>query len=178
VDDANNVYVLNCHYDNSDDTLWVYRPDGQWAARRELQDLGIRAPVGLCVSRHDPSRLYLASSENRPDADSVRLYVLATEDLSPRPRPTIEIYNMGHITDIAEDPISGDVCIVGFQITRIPPDSQFQGITLMSQPPFYEPRIAILHFDDPGPVEATYPIEAAITRGMALPLSVVCAEGE
>jgi hypothetical protein len=173
VDQAGNVYVLNCHRDNSSDILWVYGSDGQLARRCELQDIGISAPTGLCISS-DASKLYLASCENRPDANSVKLYVLSSQDLSLS--HTIEIRNMGHITDIAEDPVTGTICVVGFQMPAIPSESQIQDAdTILRQTPFYKPRVATVRCGDDGPIEAARPTGDATINDMALPLSVTWA---
>jgi len=174
VDRAGNVYVLNCCRDNSSDILWVYGNDGQLARPPcELQVLQIQitAPTGLCVSS-DASRVYLASCENPPDANSVKLYVLPSQDLS-RPHE-IEIRDMGHITDIAEDPVTGTICVVGFIMLSIPSESDIQDAErILSQPPFYRPRVVTIRPGDDGPVDAAYPTDAAATIDMALPLSII-----
>jgi len=171
VDPAGNVYVLNCHYLNSSDLLWVYGCDGLPTARRELQEIGISAPVGLCVSSRDPSKLHIASSQNPPDGNSVKLYVLSTGDLSLI--RTIQVHNMGHITDIAETPVTGTICVVGFIMPTIPTQSQIQDAGILSREPFYQPRLAMIPFGEDGPVEAMCPTDAPITNDMALPLSVI-----
>jgi hypothetical protein len=171
VDPDGRVYVLNCHYLNRGDTLWVYDPNGQLACRRELEDLGITAPTGLCVSWHDPARLYVASAENSTDAASVKLYVLSARDLSPL--PAIEIHNMGHITDIADDPATGTVCAVGFLIPRIPSVTELQAVDFLQRETFYLPRCAVIPYDNSGPVEANCPTDASGGSDLALPLSVI-----
>ncbi len=171
VDGHGNVYVLNCHYRNSSDVLWVYLSNGQLLARRELQDLGISAPVGLCVSSHDPSKLYLASAVNRPDANTVNLYVLSTKDLSRLPE--IEIHNMGHITDIAEDSATGMVGVVGFQMPVIPSALAMQDVAILNREPFYQPRFVAIPDNSSGPVEAVRPVGTVANSDMALPLSII-----
>lgn len=175
VDDTGNVYVLNCHYLNSSDILWTYRPDGQLVARQELQDLDVNAPAGLCVSSHDPSKLYIASSQNPPDASTVKLYVLSSQDLSLS--KTIDVRNMGHITDIAEDPATGTLCVVGFHMPVIPSQTQLQNVSILSQRPFYQARFAVIPADGSGPVQAVCPSDVSTANDMALPLSVICIEG-
>ena len=54
---------------------------------------------------------------------------------------------MGHITDIAEDPADGTVCLVGFQMPVIPSESQIQNEGILSQRPFYQARFAVIPAD-------------------------------
>jgi hypothetical protein len=176
VDRDGNVYVLNCHYRNRSDILWVYRPDGSCLPRCELQRLGISAPVGLCVSAYDGTRLYLASAENPPDANHVKVYVVSTVSWSLSLLSTIEVRGMGHVTDIAEDPATGMICVVGFQMPAIPPESRFQNSSILSLQPFYEPRLALVPFGAAGPVDAICPTDVSTDNHMALPLSVIWAE--
>ena len=144
----------------------------QLVARQELQQIGISAPTGLCVSSHDPSKLYLASSQNEPNANSVKLYVLSSQDLSLS--QTIEIHNMGHITDIAEGPATGTICVVGFIMPEIPSESQLQDVvTSRKMEPFYKARLASIAQDNPGPVDAICPADASGSSDMALPLSII-----
>ncbi len=181
VDDACNVYVLNCHHGNSSDILWVYGSDGKLVSRTELQKLGISAPIGLRVSSHEPSKLYLASSENEPNAESVKLYVLSSAD--PNVLQTIEIPDMGHITDIADDPATLTICVAGFIMQTIPSEPQIQKMTdlgqgsfftILREKPFYEPRVAIIPFGPDGPVKVIYPADASGASELRLPLSVIC----
>jgi hypothetical protein len=134
----------------------------------------VSAPVGLCVSRYDPSNstLYVASAENPPDAESTKVYVLSATSLNVVRSVTIR--HMGHITDMAEDPDSGLLGVVGFQMLRIPSEPEFQGTTLLEQAPFYEARFARIPYDSNGPVEAVCPAGASGNGEiMTLPLSIV-----
>ncbi len=171
VDPSGNLYVLNCHHLNHSDLLWVYDDDGQLVGRRELQNLGINAPLGLRVSSYDPSKLYLASAENPPDANSVTLYILSSRSLDLV--QIVEIHGMGHITDIAENPATGTICVVGFQMQVIPSESQIQDPVILHQPPFYQPRLAAFLPGDDGPVNAMCPTDIWPPSDMALPLSVI-----
>jgi hypothetical protein len=173
VDPSGNLYVLNCHHLNQSDLLWVYTAGGQHTEPCELQSLGISAPTGLCLSSYDPSKLYLASSENPPDADSTRLYVLSSQGLNLL--RTVGVRNMGHVTDIAEDPATGAICVVGFRMPTIPSESEIQDIAILHQLPFYQPRLAMISPGDNGPVEAVCPTGLLSPSDMALPLSVICA---
>jgi len=163
VDDNGSVYVVNNGYTNGSDILWVYDSNG--AVRKcGLQTFGIYGPVGLCCSSYDNSRLYLASSMVEPDATSASLYVLSTADLTLV--QTITINNMGHITDIAEDPITGTLWVAGFTMpqymTYLPAD-------LSQMPQFYHPYLAAVPYGGSGPVQAEHLSDAA---DLALPLSI------
>ncbi|MBW8039686.1 MAG: hypothetical protein FVQ85_06765 [Planctomycetes bacterium] len=51
---------------------------------------------------------------DEPDAKSATLYALSTVDLTL----VHSINNMGHITDITEDPITGSVWVTGFTMPQ------------------------------------------------------------
>jgi predicted outer membrane repeat protein len=163
LDDSGNVYVINSGYSNSSDVLWVYDSDGD-VNKCELQNLGIYGPVGLCCSSYDNSRLYIASSLCEPDAGSVLLYVLSTADLTLV--QTITINNLGHITDVTEDPFTGTLWVAGFTMpqymTYLPAD-------LSQMPQFYLPYLAAVSYGSSGPVQATQLSSAA---DLGLPLSI------
>lgn len=164
VDDGGDVYVININYMNNSDTLWAYRSDGG-VSKRALQDMGIYGPVGLCCSSYDYSRLYVASSLNEPDASSASVYVLSTEDLTLL--RIIDVNDIGHITDITEDPVSGTVWVTGFTMpeymTTLPGN-------LSQTPRFYHPYIAAIPYDSLGSVQATPLLNAS---DLALPLSII-----
>jgi hypothetical protein len=163
VDDNGNVYVVNNGYINGSDILWVYDSNG--AVRKcGLQTLGIYGPTGLCCSSYDNSRLYLASSMVEPDATSASLYVLSTADLTLV--QTITINNMGHITDIAEDPITGTLWLAGF---TMPEYMSYLPADLSQIPQFYHPYLAAVPYGSSGPVQAEHLSDAA---DLALPLSI------
>ena len=160
VDDSGNVYVINNGYINGSDILWVYNSEGD-VNECELQNLGIYAPVGLCCSSYDNSRLYVASSKSEPDNTSAPLYVLSAADLTLV--QSVDINEIGHVTDITEDPLTGTLWVVGFTMpeymTHLPAD--------ISQ--FYHPYLAAVPYDSSGPVQATPLSDAA---DLALPLSI------
>ena len=164
VDDSGNVYVINSGYTNNSDVLWVYNSDGD-VNKCELQNLGIFGPVGLCCSSYDNSRLYIASSMSEPDADSVSLYVLSTADLTLV--QSITINNLGHITDVAEDPLTGTLWVTGF---TMPEYMTYLPANLSAMPQFYLPYLAAVSYGSSGPVQATNLSSAA---DLGLPLSVV-----
>jgi len=163
VDDHGSVYVINSGYTNNSDVLWVFNDDGD-VNKYALQSLDIYGPVGLCCSSYDNSRLYVASTMSEPNADSASLYILSTVDLALV--QTVNINNMGHITDITEDPNTGTVWVAGFTmplyITYLPAD-----LSQMTQ--FYQPYLAAVAYGNSGPVQATHLTNAA---DLALPLSI------
>jgi len=183
VDDQGRVYTINNCYINNSDILRVYDSNGQVIKKCELQNLsilegnnGIYAPIGLCCSGYDNSRLYLASSASplgQPDADSTSLYIISKDDLiqsSGDPNvQTIDINGMGHITDITEDPLTGTLWVVGFTepnyITMLPGD-----LSLMPQ--FYKPYLAIVPYNSSS-VEAVYLSDSDPNNDLGLPMSIV-----
>jgi len=173
VDTNGNVYVLNSHCDNNSDILWMYDSSGQILQRRELRDMGISAPVGLCISTFDPSRLYLSSAENQPDANNVTVYVLSTNDHLSLSQ-VIDVSNMGHITDMAEDPVSGTVYAVGFRMPVIPTQSEMQEWVILNNQPFYEACLAIIPYGSQESVAVCLSsLAAPVDHDLALPLSIV-----
>jgi hypothetical protein len=176
VDDQGRVYTINNCYTNNSDILRVYGSNGQVIKRCELQNLSIYAPIGLCCSRYDNSRLYLASSASpvgQPDADSTSLYIISKDDLiqsSGDPNvQAVDINGMGHITDITEDPLTGTLWVVGFTepsyISMLPGD-----LSLMPQ--FYQPYLANVPYDS-STVEAVYLSDSDPNNDLGLPMSIV-----
>jgi hypothetical protein len=164
VDDDNNVYVINSGYANSSDILWAYDSNGV-IDKCALQDLGIYAPIGLCSSHYDDSRLYLASALGSPTAASSSIYIISSTDLTLL--QTIDVNGIGHITDITEDPVTGTLWVTGFRmpqyITSLPGN-------LSQLPQFYEPYLASIAYDASGFVQAT---EISNAGNLGLPLSIV-----
>jgi len=162
VDDQGDVYIISNYHINNSDILRVYDNDGDVNNRCELQNLGIFAPIGLCCSSYDNSRLYLASSWNDPNANSISLHVLSTDDLTLV--QTIDVNGMGHISDITEDPLNGSLWVVGFEMQDIPL------YIYLSDAPFYEPYLAEIPYGSSGPVQA---ISLSDANDLALPMSIV-----
>jgi hypothetical protein len=139
-----------------------------------LQDVGIEGPTGLCCSSYDTSRLYVASSLGQPDACSTSLYIISKQDLlqsSGDPNvQTIIVNGMGHITDITENPATGEVWAVGFTIPKY--IEQLPG-ALASMPEFYDPNLVEIPYGSSGPVQA---ISLSDANDLALPLSIVYAK--
>ncbi len=174
IDSEGNVYVINCGYPNSSDILWVYRSGGG-TDKCELQNLGIYAPIGLHCSSYDSSRLYVASAVGEPAAMSTSVYILSTTDLTLL--QSIRVDDLGHITDITEDPVSGDLWVIGFTMPQYM-------ITLpgnLSQmPQFYDPYLAEVPYGleipyDTNSVDATCISEVNDPNyyDLAMPLSIV-----
>jgi hypothetical protein len=163
-DDSGNVYVINNGYTNNSDVLWVYKSDGD-VNKCELQNLGIFGPVGLFCSSYDSSRLYVASSMSEPDANSASLYVLSTADLTLI--QSITINNLGHITDVTEDPFTGTLWVTGFTMPEYM-DLLPSNLSYMTQ--FYLPYLAAVSYGSSGPVEAA---NLSSATDLGLPLSIV-----
>jgi hypothetical protein len=164
VDSEGNVYVINSGYTNNSDILWVYDANGN-IRKCEMQDLGIYAPIGLCCSHYDGSRLYVASALCSPDAASALIHVLSTTDLTLI--QSIDVNNVGHIADITEDPVTGSVWVVGFAMAQYM--TSLPG-NLSQMPQFYEPYLASVPYGSVGPVQATHISNAS---DLALPLSII-----
>jgi hypothetical protein len=162
VDNAGNVYVLNSYHLNESDTIWKYNNQGELIDSVSLAQHGIKASLALCVSRFDDSLLYLAASNKPSEATSSVVYVLSTEDFSLV--HTIDIQGMGHITDITEDPQTGNLWAVGFTMENIP---DYVPVTI---PPFYYPYFANIPYNSAGAIPAT---DIRSEGDLTLPLSVL-----
>ena len=171
VDEQGNVYIINSAHTNNSDILRVFGGNGNMISRCELQNIGIFAPIGLCCSRFDDSRLYLASSKNDPEASSTSLYVISKDDLIQYPNDPnfqiIDVNGMGHITDIAENPLNGTVWAVGFTMSKIP---AVLPLSLSTMKQFYEPNLAEIPYGSTGQIQAVCLSDA---NDLALPLSIV-----
>jgi hypothetical protein len=131
VDDDGYVYVANAHSINESDILWVYDADtGQMEKRLTFShdpnsNSYLPAPIGMHMS-NTTGMLYLASSQNSAGSDSTSLYTMSKEDLIQSQEDpniqTIEINDMGHITDMTHDPATGTLWVVGFRMGDIPAD--------------------------------------------------------
>jgi hypothetical protein len=122
IDIAGNLYVLNVHAINESDILWRYKPDGTV----ERIDLGrpdgdsyVPAPVAMYASK-TTEMLYISSAIHNPiDSDSTVVYGFSTNGSLSLER-SITIEGMQHITGITEDPKTGTLWIVGFNMYNIP----------------------------------------------------------
>jgi len=171
IDRAGNLYVISTDKLNDADILWVYDTESGQVKRRLMLgnrdgDCYLPAPVTMHVS-NTKDRLYIASSQNNPDANSDLLYVLSKQDLNIV--RTIEINGMGHITDITEDPITGTLWVVGFTMSKIP------GYIDPNTEPFYDPYLAKIPYESNEPVEAMCLSDPILypDNDLALPLSII-----
>jgi hypothetical protein len=170
IDGSGNLYVISTHNLNEGDILWVYDTD-TGVVKRSVElankdsDCYLPAPAAMHVS-NTKDRLYMASSQNDPDANSDSLYALSKQDLNIV--RTIEINGMGHISDITEDPITGTLWVVGFTMSEIPDCIE------VNVEPFYEPYLARIPYDS-NDVEAMCLSDPVLypDNDLALPLSIM-----
>lgn len=139
IDSSGYLYVINAHTNNESSILWVYDTDNSLPVIR--LDLGdpngtpfIPGPLALYASKQT-DMLFLASSLNVPDANSATLYQMSTIDFSVS---EIQIPDMGHITDVTEEPNTGDLWVSGFTMSDIPEYPN------LGDDPFYKPYAAHL----------------------------------
>jgi len=165
IDDLGNVYVINAHSLNESDLLWRYEPNGAY----ERVELGqpdsenyVPDPVALYVSS-TTDMLYLASAQYNPEDfnDSV-IYGFSTDGALSLTRQ-ITVSSMHHATGITEDPTTGMLYVIGFNMDEIPeyPDPM--------APPFYEPRLAKVAY---GSTSANAQSLSG-SHDLAMPMSVV-----
>jgi len=184
IDNEGNVYVLNVHGRNESDTLWIYDAStGTPKNRLTLNNptakdgLYIPAPVGMHVS-NTAGRLYLGSSLNEPDASSTVIFGIPVEQLiaSDDPRSVvtvnIEVDGMGHVTDIAEDPSTGTLWVVGFTMSNIPSEDQIQNASILNEEPFYRPSLSRIPCCNGGAQLVQLPEHSDAGFDLALPLSI------
>ena len=175
-DSAGELYVLNRGALNKEeDNLLVY--DTQTAEVLYRIELGnsigntyLPAPSAMYLSEQT-GMLYLASSRNDPNASSVMLYALSTQDYTFV--EVADINGIGHITDITGDDSTGTVWVVGIKMYGIFGDPNTP-LTENAEP-FYTPYLAKIPSGSGQAVQATclsnpilYP-----DNDLALPLSVV-----
>jgi hypothetical protein len=162
------VYVLNVHFANESDILWRYDPNGTI----ERVDLGrpdgdsyVPAPAGMYASK-TTDMLYLTSAVNNPvDCNSTVIYGFSTEGALTLER-SITINDMHHATGITEDPQTGTLWVVGFNMYDIPP---YPNPTLSA---FYHPFLARIPYDSNN-VQQPTPLFDYDRHDLALPLSIV-----
>jgi len=171
IDRAGNLYVTNAYNLNCSDLLWVYDVDTASLKRRvELgnpnDDCYLPGPGAMHVSK-TKGVLYLASSQNDPDADCASLYALSVGDFSLI--RTVTINSMGHVTAITEDPATGTVWVAGFTMWTIPDYIE------PYDEPFYQPYLARIPYGSNGTVEAVALSNPVLCpdNDLALPLSIV-----
>jgi hypothetical protein len=166
IDSAGNLYVLNVHSLNESDILWKYSSDGTVLNRLDLgnpnSDTHIVDPIAMHMS-DSTDMLYLTSAQyNQADIDSTVVYGFST-DGAPELKRSITINGIQHVTGITEDPATGILWAVGFNMEDIPDSPN------PTQPPFYYPCLAkIPHGSDNAQVTALLG-----SHDLGLPLSIV-----
>jgi hypothetical protein len=167
-DDSGNVYVTSGQLYNESDILWKYDSlSGDMQERLVLSGVpNMQAPIGLHVSS-STNTVYLASGQGDPESASVTVKGFSTADLTLA--RTINIDGMGHVTDITEDPVSGNLWIVGFTMTDIPED------LYSNVAPFYEPYLAQVPCCEDANVVAFSIADTSSdpNNNLAMPLSIV-----
>ena len=174
LDREGNLYVLNAYNLPQSDMLWRYRPDGT-IDRVELADpdsaVYVPGPQAMFASGVD-DMLYLSSGQYEPhDVNSTVIYGLATDaDLTPAREVTVT--GMQHVTGIAENPRTGRLWAVGFNILsgQIGPYGPNPYAS-----PFYEPYIAEIDAGEIS-VNAVSLSDSSPDNDLAMPLSVVWTE--
>jgi hypothetical protein len=165
VDRRGNVYVLNVHHLNESDILWRYYPDGTFD-RLDLRspegEIQISDPIAMHMSE-TLDMLFLASAQCNPgDPNVTFIYGLAV-DGPPDLQRSVAIQGMQHLTGITEDPVTGSLWAIGFNMVDTP---QFPRA---GEPPFYYPCWATI--PPGGEIVAAEPLSGS--HDLALPVSVV-----
>ncbi len=167
IDGAGNLYVLNAHSLNESDILWRYAPDGTI----ERLDLGrpdsenyCPTPTAMYMSE-TTDMLYVASSrQNEDDIYTSLIHGYSTQGALTHAR-LIEIAGMQHVVDIAEDPATSSLWVLGFSMYYLP---EYPNPTV---PPFYYPCLASVGADSDR-VEAQSLYDPG-SHDLAFPLSIV-----
>jgi len=137
IDSTGSLYVLNVHSRNESSILWRYSSDGTVQDRLDLGNPNsgsyVDDPIAMCLS-DTTGLVYLASAQSNEDLYSITIYGFSKEQLVLE--RSITINGMQHVTGITEDPGTGSLWVVGFNMESIPefPDP--------IQPPFYYPCLA------------------------------------
>ncbi len=161
------VYVINAHSLNESDTLFKYDPNGTKIMSLSLGNpVGpgyLPDPIGMYVS-NTTGMLYLASGQYNPaDINSTVVHGMSLEDLSLQ--RSITVNGMHHVAGITEEPATGSLWIVGFNMDSFPQwPNPFQ-------PPFYHPCLAEVPYgSNIVQAESIYDPD---THDLALPTSIV-----
>ena len=167
LDAAGNVYVVNAHSLNESDTVFKYEPNGTIIQSLSVGNPNsvtyIPDPIGMYVS-NTTEMLYLASGQYNPaDINSTIVYGVSLENLTLQ--RSITVGGMQHVSGITEEPKSGTLWIVGFNMESYPqwPDP--------TQSPFYRPSLAQVPYDS-NTVQAVSVYDPN-SHDLALPVSIV-----
>jgi parallel beta-helix repeat protein len=161
------VYIINAHSLNESDTLFKYDPNGTKIKSLSLGNpVGpgyLPDPIGMYVS-NTTGMLYLASGQYNPaDINSTIVHGMSLEDLSLQ--RSITVNGMHHVAGITEEPATGALWIVGFNMDSFPQwPNPFQ-------PPFYHPCLAEVPYGS-NLVQAESIYDPG-THDLALPTSIV-----
>jgi len=191
VDAAGRVYVLNAHRRNLSDAVWQYSPDGHVNWRIELGDpskprsvsdlrliedsgrpVYVPNPTGLCVS-DKTERVYLASGY-RDEQNINQSYVYGFSMADGRLERIVTINDMQIVTDITEDPDTGTLWVVGYNLDAhaLAADSY-----LDISESFYQARLVRIANEDVDIREVTAhaiePSDGGKDHDLALPLSIL-----
>ena len=137
IDEDGNVYVLNVHSLNESDILWKYDPNGTVLNRLDLcnPDSNSYLPDPLAMHVSDVTDMvYLTSGQTNEEAYVTTIYGLSKENLVLE--RSVVINGMHYVTGITEDPSTGTLWIIGFNMTDIP---DYPNPT---ESPFYYPCLA------------------------------------
>ena len=119
LDGSLNLYALNVNQNDQGTILWRHLfgaglDENCLYLTGPLSPVDLPDPIGLCVSdRHQT--VFLGSSQANPDDPfATILYGFASHDLN-NVRHQIRITGMAQVTDITEDPATGDLWVIGFR---------------------------------------------------------------
>jgi hypothetical protein len=167
LDAAGNVYVVNVHSLNESDTVFKYDPNGTKIQSLSLGNPNnasyLPDPIGMHVS-NTTEMLYLASGQYNPtDVNSTMIHGISLQNLTLK--RSITVNGMQHVSSITEEPKSGTLWVVGFNMESFPqwPDP--------TQAPFYRPSLAEVPYDS-NTVQAVSIYEPN-SHDLALPISIV-----
>jgi len=167
LDGAGNVYVVNVHSLNESDILWKYGLNGtveRFELARPDSNIYLPAPAAMYMSK-TTNMLYLASAQYNPeDVYSTVIYGFSTDGALALQR-SITLTGMQHVTGITEDPVTGSLWVVGFNMEIVPlyPNP--------TQPPFYYPYLAEIA-QDSNKINLISLLDP-VSHDLALPVSVV-----
>ena len=167
LDSAGNVYVINVHSLNESDILWKHGLNGtveRFELGRPDGNIYLPGPVAMYVSK-TTNMLYLASAQYNPaDTNSTVIYGLSMDGALALQR-SITINGMQHVTGITEDPVTGSLWVIGFNM---------EAVSLYPnpfQPPFYHPYLAEIGQDNKK--ISLKSLLDPISHDLALPMSII-----
>ncbi len=164
IDDDGNIYVVNVHSINESDILWKYSSNGILLRRLDLgnpkSSSYLPDPTAMHVS-DVTDRVYLTSGQSGQDSYTATIYGFSKENLALEKSVTIN--GMNHVTGITEDPSTGTLWVVGFNMADIP---DYPNPT---QAPFYYPCLASI----PSGSDNAQVVPLLGSYDLGLPMSIV-----